>query len=97
MLYSIINSQINFEENLSNVVLSTVPADGLALSGARPSTGTELTKYIQNWHLIIHSYDYSKCFVKSNLFRALSVCKVGIVTRFGINHISQILFLICYC
>ena len=85
-----LDSQIDFEGNLSNIVLSTVPAYCLALSGARPSTGTELTKYIQNWHLIIHSYDYSKCFVKSNLFCALSVCKVGIVTRFGINRISLI-------
>ena len=33
----------NSEENMYNFVISTVPADGLAPSGARPSAGTMMT------------------------------------------------------
>ena len=32
------------EENMSNFVISTVPADGLAPLGARTSADTEMTK-----------------------------------------------------
>ena len=40
---------------MSNFVVNTVPADGLAPLGARPSAGTVMIKiihlYIQDWHL----------------------------------------------
>ena len=36
---------INLEEDISSFPVSTVPADGLAPSGARPSAGTMLVKF----------------------------------------------------
>ena len=44
------------EENMPDFIIGTVPADGLAPSGARPSAGTVMTKSdtlvnTQNQHL----------------------------------------------
>ena len=38
-------NQRNFQEILSNYVIMTVPADGLAPLGARPSADTVMTKF----------------------------------------------------
>ena len=48
----IFDSQFKLEENISNWVVSTVPVDGLAPLGARPSAGTVLTKYGSNTHMV---------------------------------------------
>ena len=42
-LYKISDSQRNFEENMANFSVSTVPAEGLAPVGARTSAGTVMT------------------------------------------------------
>ena len=50
----IIDSQRNFDGNMSEFVVSTVPADGLAPLGARPSAGTVMT----NIRSYIYTYTY---------------------------------------
>ena len=41
----IIDSQSNFVKNTFDLVVITVPADGLAPSGARPSADAVMTKF----------------------------------------------------
>ena len=36
----------DLDENVSNFIAITVPADGLAPNGARPSAGTVITKFV---------------------------------------------------
>ena len=43
--FEIINSRRNVERIMSNFVVSTAPADGLAAIGAKPSAGTTMTKF----------------------------------------------------
>ena len=45
MSNKIIGSHRNYEENISKYVIITAPANGLALSGARTSAGTVMTKF----------------------------------------------------
>ena len=42
------NSQENFEGYMPNFVVSSVPADGLALLGTRPTAGTVMTKFVSH-------------------------------------------------
>ena len=43
--FEIINGQRSIEGNVDNVVVSTVPADGLAPRGVKPSAATVMTKF----------------------------------------------------
>ena len=45
--------QQNLEKNMSNFVVSTVPADDLAPTGARASAGTVMTKFRSLYVLLI--------------------------------------------
>ena len=45
MVYKGDKESWSWEENLSRVSVSTVPADGIAPLGARPSAGTVMTKF----------------------------------------------------
>ena len=40
-----VTNQRNFEDNMSNFVITTVPADGLAPLDARSYAGTVMTKF----------------------------------------------------
>ena len=47
----------NFDKIMFNVMVTTVPADGLAPLGARPSAGTVMTNFVScvyewPWHMM---------------------------------------------
>ena len=44
-IIKITNNPRNSQENMSNIVINTMPADGLAPNGARPSAVTVLIKF----------------------------------------------------
>ena len=63
------NSHRNFRENVCSIVVITVPADGLAPLGARPSPGTVMTKYESciYWWLYILWHWSKMTFIPANL------------------------------
>ena len=53
LIFKIISSMINNEGNTSKFVVITVPADGIAPLGARPSAGTLMTRLVSRlWDVL---------------------------------------------
>ena len=58
------DNQRHAEENLSTFVVSIVPADGLAPSGARASASTVMTRSVPHVYIYIYIYIYSDWLIR---------------------------------